>query len=145
VLGIFLELRAISTFQSRDMAGKFDARHLHAKANAKEGNLVFAGIFDGQDHALGTAHTKATGHQHTVAIAELCCGAVDFDILTLDPLQVHLHFQAVARMVEGFDQAFVALLEFHVLAHHADAHAALGVANAVQQVLPTAEIGLGFR
>src|SRR5689334_19986729 len=44
----------------------FDARHLHSKANAEEGNFALASELDAGDLALAAALAEATGDENTV-------------------------------------------------------------------------------
>ena len=142
MLGRIIELGGVCALKARHVPRELHGGHLHAEADAEEGDAVLPGVLDGPDHAAGPAHAEAAGHQDPVAVLEEGGGILVLQVLGLDPLQVHVRLQPVARMVQGLDEALIALLELHVLAHHADAYAALGIADAVQEVLPRAEVRL---
>src|SRR5450432_3236170 len=57
-----IELRAVGAFQTRLVASVFDDGELHAEADAKIRNAVFARVPDRTDLALDTALAEATGH-----------------------------------------------------------------------------------
>ncbi len=61
-------------------------------------------------------------------------------IFGLDPLDDSAILVREAAMDQGFTQTLVGIFELHVLAHHRDAHFALRLADAVQQLEPRAQI-----
>src|SRR5271157_100034 len=66
VLAGGVELARIGVLQAANVAGKLDAGGLHAQTNSKIRYLLFAGVAEGVQHALDTAHAEAAGDQDAV-------------------------------------------------------------------------------
>ena len=74
------------TFKSQHIARVLDHRALHAKADAEEGDAMFARVANRGDLAFDAALTKAARHQdsiHTFEQLQTCAG----DILCTDLAQ----------------------------------------------------------
>lgn len=66
VRGGGIEFAGVRILQAADIARVLDARSLHAEADAKVGNLFFAGVADGVEHAFDTAFAEAAGDEDAV-------------------------------------------------------------------------------
>ncbi len=71
--------------EAGEVAGGLDHRHLHAKADAQIGDLLFAGELGGLDLAFGPAFAKAAGDEDGVEVFELGGGVFAFEDLGVDP------------------------------------------------------------
>ena len=63
MFGVFDKFGRAGVFPAADMTCKFDERHLHAEADAEEGNAMGSGVFDGDDFSFGASHAKAARHE----------------------------------------------------------------------------------
>jgi hypothetical protein len=61
-----VKLAGIGVLETADVARKLDAGGLHSQTNSKVGNLFFAGVADGVQHALNAALAEAAGNQNAV-------------------------------------------------------------------------------
>lgn len=61
-----LDLGGVGSCESADMPGHFDDGALETQADAEEGDLVFSGMADSDDLALGAALAEATGHKDAI-------------------------------------------------------------------------------
>src|SRR5210317_466064 len=68
VLGVFLEFTGISFLDFTDRTRKLDHGHLHTKADAKEGDLVFPGMSNRSNLPLAATLAETTRDQDTVDI-----------------------------------------------------------------------------
>lgn len=51
------------TLKSANVSSPLNDGDLHSEADSEEGDLVLSSPLDGDDHSLGSSHSKATGHQ----------------------------------------------------------------------------------
>ena len=65
-----IELSAICLVEAGAVAGVFNGGALHSQADSEEGDLVFAGVVDGVDHALNAALAESAGNQDAVVAAQ---------------------------------------------------------------------------
>ena len=63
--GLRIKLNAVCIANVKNMTGKLNDCHLHAKAQAKEWNVIFTRIADRGNHALNTTITKAARNDNT--------------------------------------------------------------------------------
>src|SRR6185503_10314964 len=94
------ELAGAGAFQARGVPRRLDAGHLHAEADAEEGDVAGAGEVDGGDLALAAALAEAAGDEDGVARLE---DRRDLGILMLEqfrvqPADVDLHPVGEAAM-----------------------------------------------
>src|SRR5579859_6878343 len=61
-----IELAGIRVFKPTDVAGEFYAGRLHAEADAKIGDFVFAGITNSVQHAFNAAFAETAGNQDAI-------------------------------------------------------------------------------
>ena len=83
-----IKLAGVGMLQSGNVARKLDASGLHAQTDAEIGNLLFARIADGRQHAFDAALAEAAGHQDAVEAFELrfvCSSPSVFPVLRLRP------------------------------------------------------------
>ena len=69
-------LRGVGVLEPEDVPGVLDDGHLEAKTKSQERHVVFAGVANGLDFALGAPHPEATGDDDTVDVLELAVVAV---------------------------------------------------------------------
>ena len=83
------------------VAGKLHHGHLHAKADAQEGDLVFTGKAHGGDLALDAPVAKAAGDQHAVDPSQQLGGVLVGDGLGVHPADLHLLLVLDAAVGQG--------------------------------------------
>ena len=71
VLAGGIELAGVGVFEAADVARELDAGGLHAEADAEVGDLLFAGVADGVQHALDAALAETAGDEDAVEAFEL--------------------------------------------------------------------------
>jgi len=91
MLAIRGEFAGICILVAQNAPGKLHHHDLHAKADAKVGNMVLAGILCSLDHALNAAVTKAAGYDDAVHICKgFLAGGLIGQILAFHPADFHL-------------------------------------------------------
>ena len=113
-------------FKSGHVARVFDGRALHAQANPKERNFVFARVLNGVNHSLNAALAESAGNQNAVDIAQARRrGFARIDFFGFDPFENGFVLVRQAAVEQRFAQTFVRIFELHVFSDHRDAHFAL--------------------
>ena len=142
VRGVGIELRAVGSFETADVARVFDHGALKAQANAEVGHLARAGKFDGAQHALDSPLSESPRHQNGVEAFESLLPAVSRELLGFDPDDVGLDVIGKPAVSERLVQALVGVLQLDILADDADRDLARGVAQALHQVDPGLHVPL---
>src|SRR5579864_396121 len=90
--GCRIKFAGIRVGQATDVSREFNARGLHAQANAKIWDLLFTRIPNRLQHAFDSAFAEATWHENSVIIAKLLFTRLlsGFQPLGLDPIYVQL-------------------------------------------------------
>ena len=145
VCAVLVEFLAVGVLKACHVAGELNDCALHAKADAKEGNLVLSRIADGIHLAFHAAVAEAAGHKNAVHACKQGGCRFLVDLLAVHVAQVHCHAVGNATVHEGLVQALVGLLQIHVLAHNGNGHLALGVGKVVDHLPPGLEMGVPGR
>ena len=61
-----VEFAGVGVGEAADVAGELDAGGLHAEADSEIGDVVFAGVADGVEHAFDAALAEASGNEDAV-------------------------------------------------------------------------------
>src|SRR5215472_979406 len=141
-----VKFAGIGFVQTADVAGKLNARGLHAQANAEVGNLLLTRVADAVEHAFNPALAETTGYQDAVKTFELHL-VVAIAVFALQPLgfhpgQVQLQVVRHCAVDQRLFERFVGVLVLHVLADNADVDLIFRVVDALHQVFPTGQFGL---
>ena len=136
------KLRGVGIRQAQHVARNLDDRHLHAQANAQEGDVVLAGVLHGLDLALHPAVAEAAGHQNAVHGADHLSGVAALQGLGIHAHDLHAAIIRRAGVGKALVDGFVRILQRDVLAHHRNAHAVRGVNDAAHELLPVVHLGL---
>ena len=107
----------------------------------KVGDVVFAGVFDGGDHAFDSAVSEAAGDYDSVVAAEDAFYVVVGDVFGLDPADFNVGAVCEAAVGEGFGYREVGVVEFDVFADEGDFYCFVGFFAAGEHVGPFAEVG----
>src|SRR5690606_31267449 len=83
MLAVLVELGGVGISPAQHIASELDYRHLHAKADAKVGDLVFASVLNGGDLAFHATQTEATRNQNRVHAFQQA-GTLVFDVFGVD-------------------------------------------------------------
>ena len=143
--GLVVELLRACLAHAGDVAGRLDDGHLHAKADAQIGHVVLACELGRLDLALGAAFAEAAGHEDRVVVLEIGGGVLAVEELGIDPAHLDLHPVRHAAMGQCLGNGFVGILELRVLAHDGDVDLALGVVDALADIVPLLEVGARCR
>ena len=89
-----------------DIAGKLNARSLHAEANAKVWDFVFTGVADSLQHAFDAALAESTRNENAVVAAELLLASLlaKFQAFRFHPVQLQLQVVGQRAMDQSFFQ-----------------------------------------
>jgi hypothetical protein len=130
--------------QTRLIARRFNARHLHAKADAEERRFVFARERDRSDLAFGPALAEAARHENAMHAVQIFVPSVAefLELLGLDPAQIDFDVVGDAAVIKRFDQRFVGVFEFSVFADDADSDLTVRRLQALHDRVPLREIRL---
>ena len=128
---------------ARHISRVFDHGDLHAKADAEVGQALFAGIARGQQHAVDAASAEAAGHDDAIQTAQERVAVFRRQVLGIDPVDVDVRAQRVARMAHGFGYGEVGVVQLHILAHQPDLHHMLARLDALDHLRPLGQLRLG--
>ena len=137
-----IEFFRVGIVKASHVARKFNNRALHAKADTKEGNVVFTRIANGGNLAFHATVAKAAGHENTVTALEGFCAVAFVHIFRVDVAQLNLNAVGNATVNEGLVQTLVRFLEVNVLAHNGNGNLALGVGTVAHQLFPCFKVGI---
>src|SRR5439155_23805530 len=143
VCGVGIELRAVRSFETANVARVFDHRALKAQANAEVGDFARASKFDRPQHAFDSPLAKSSRHQNGVEAFKSLLPAVPRELLGFHPDDADLNVIGKSAVSERLVQALVGVLQLDILADDADRDLARGVAQALHQVNPRLHIPLG--
>ena len=135
-----VELAGVRAFQPAGVARELYHRALHAQADAEVGNQARPGVVHGVDHALHAALAEAPRHQDAVIFLQQVVGSLVDDAFRLHPVDVGAQVVGQAAVHQRFFQALVRFLELHVLANNGDGDLVAGVVEAMDQVVPLAQV-----
>ncbi len=123
------------------VSGKFQHGHLHAQANAQEGNAVLSGVFACKYFAIHSARTKTGGYQDAFHTGQFLFDVLFAQVFTL--YGKYFYAGAVGRsgVDERLQNGFVGILQFHVFAHERYVHFLRGVVDPMDKVFPGIQIG----
>ena len=137
---LFVHFSAVGVCISKDVSGKLDYHHLHAKTYTECGYVVQAGVFDGGYLALDTSLSESRTYYHTVESFQFLRHVSFGEILRIDEVQYRLAVIVSTCLVEAFPYALIGILQV-VLAHQSDVHLFCGFVLALQEAAPWAERG----
>ena len=122
---------------------RLDAGHLHAEADAEEGNFALAGELDAGDLALAAALAEAAGDEDGVQRLELGddVGFGMLEQLGVDPLDVDLGAVGDAAVDQRLAQALVGVGQADIFADDADRDLAVVMVDAVHDLVPARDVG----
>ena len=123
---------------------RLDARHLHAEADAEEGNVALAGELDAGDLALAAALAEAAGDEDAVQRLELGddVRVGMLEQLGVDPFDVDLGAVGDAAVDQRLAQALVGVGQADIFADDADRDLAVVMVDAVHDLGPARDIRL---
>ncbi len=137
MLGIFIEFGRVSVRQSHDISPELDDGALHPQADSKEGDFAFTGVSNRLNFPFDPSFAKATWDKDTVIACQQLFGTFFFDVAALDPTYANLRFVVDARVIESLVDRLVGVPMFRVLPDHSDADFMFGVAQGMQEFLPS--------
>ena len=141
-----IKLGGVGAAQTADVAGEFNHSHLHTQTDTEIRDLFNAGIFDGTDHAFGTALAEAARNKNGVNVTQNLVSAFLFDLAGVHKERLHTGVGMDTGMAECLIERLVAVGVINILAHHGDRDFTFGVLDAVNDVFPGGQIcGFGFK
>ncbi len=138
------EFRGVGVLPAADVAGVFDEGHLHAEADAEEGNLMGACVLDGADFPFGAADAKTARNEDAVHLTERVGEFVFRQILEFFAVNIvkpDVRVIGITAVVQGFDEALVGFAEFDVFSDEGDIDGVFWVSDDVADALPLGSIG----
>ncbi len=142
VWGFRIEFGGIGFLHAQDVLGEFDDGKLHAKANPKEGDLVFPGVTDGEFLAVAPSMPEASGDEDAVDVFEEAFLGSGFDLGRGDPFDVDVAIVVIARGLKGLGDGKVSIVELDVFANESDRDALLEVFDLLHQRGEVGKVGL---
>ena len=142
-LGRFAELGCRGVGEADGISRAFDARHLHAEADAEERHAPLAGEFDRGDLALAAALAKAAGDENAVERFQFRCEvwAIALEQFSVEPADVDLRPVGEAAVNQRFSQRFIGIGQPDIFADDADGDFAFMVVEAIHDVVPARQVG----
>ena len=139
-----IEFAGVRLLQAADVARVFDARRLHAQADAEIRNLLLAGVLNSFQHAFDAALAESAGNQDAVHVFQLRLHGLVAGLETLgfDPVHVELEVVGERAMHQRFLQRLVGIFVLDILADDANGDFVLRVVDAVDQLFPAAQVGI---
>ena len=136
-----IELAGVGVFEAADVAGELDAGGLHAEADAEVGDLLFAGVADGVQHAFDAALAEAAGDEDAVEAFKLglvaaVVGSFRFEAFGFNPGDLELEVLRDCAVGEGFFEGLVAVFVLDIFADDGDVDFVFGVVAAVDEIFP---------
>ena len=135
-----IEFGAVGILPAEDIACIFDYRTLHAEADAEEGNLPGAGVFDRADLARYAAAAEPARHQNAVGTGEHCFRIALLQLFGLNQQSADLRAAGDPGVAERFVDAFVGVLVADVLADYGDGALLFRMEHAVEPLQIVAQI-----
>ena len=136
------KLRAVGIRISDHMPCKFDHRHLHAKADAKVRNPVLARILRRQDHAFGSAVSKASRYDHAVNTGEQLLAPFPLQLFRIHPADRNLCAVLDSAVVQGLHHRQIRIMKLRVFADQCDLHLLIRMLQAIHHILPFRKVRL---
>ncbi len=102
VFGRRVELGRVCVLKAEYVAGVFYDRSLHSETDAKIGDIVFTGVFCGENFTFYAAVAEAAGDEYAVYVAEEFSYGGLIDFFCVHPLYFHLCSVFVACVRQRF-------------------------------------------
>ena len=141
--GFMIEFFRARVLDPRQVARRFDHRHLHAKADAEIGDFALTGELCRFDFALCPAFAKTARDEDRVEAFEVGRGVILIKGFGIHPFHIDLHPVGHAAMGERLCDGFIGVFKLHIFANDGDIDLALGVEYAVGHVVPHGQIRFG--
>ena len=106
----------------------------------RHGTRFLAGVASGGDLALEAAGSEAPGNDHPVELGEAPGGEQPFDLLGLDPVDLHGRPVVEGGVLERLDDRQVGVGQLDVLADQPDAHRLRGGLDLRDDLLPRRQV-----
>src|SRR5579875_3576514 len=111
-----IEFGTVGPLEPAYVARVFNHRALHPQTDAKERDLLSAGVGNAAQHSGNAALTEPARHQDPVKTLELSFPSLAFEALRLKPDHIHANAIGNAAVHQRFVQALVGILELNILA-----------------------------
>ena len=139
---VFFHLRRSGILVSQNVSGKFNHAHLHAEADAKEGNLPFPCVLDGKNFPFQTALSEAgryedAGHPFKPRRYVLC-------VYIVTQHSVNTHFASIcdAGVDKGLLYRFIGVLKGDIFPDKRDVDGLRRALEPVHKCAQTAKVRL---
>ena len=140
VFAQFVELAGIRVGDPGGVAGIFDHSDLHSQADAEIGYPMLPGVFRRQDHAVDPPLTEAAGDDDAVQRAQNRLRIAFRNGLGVDPADVHLSPQSIARMAQCLCHGEIGVMKLNVFAHQTDGHTSVRMFDPLHHVFPLRQL-----
>ena len=140
--GIRIQFCAVGVGPAEDVAGEFHHGHLHAQAEAQEGDAVLTGVADGADFPFDSPVSEAARDQDAVCAAQKRGGIFVGHCLRIHPADVDDAAAGDAAVLQGLHDADVGVVKLDVFAHQSYGHLGDRMAQSVYHGFPSGKIWL---
>ena len=137
----FTKLAGSGTGQPSQIAGGFQNRHLHAKANPKIGNILFTRKPHRAYFAFRTAFTKPTRHQNTADMVQrFDRGIFLFKYFRVNPFNIDLDAIRNTAMNQRLTKRFIRILQAGIFADNGNRDLAFRIGHGLANSRPSGQI-----
>ena len=137
---LVVEFAGVGVLHSGHAPGKGDDTDLHSQTDAEVGHLLFPAVVGGGDHAVDAPAAEAAGHDDAGAALQNLGHILPGNGLGIDPADVHIGAQLIARVAQGLGNGQVGVVELHIFAHQADGDGAVPAVDPVEHGVPVRQI-----
>ena len=114
----FVELGRVGILPAENVTCEFNHAALHAEANAKQRNFMFACITDGNALAVYATATETARNQNAVSFLDEV--RILFELFSFDAFHLYLGIVCHAGVLQSFVHGLVSVADGDVLAHKRD-------------------------
>ena len=128
----------IGVFDAGQVAHGFNDGHLHSETNSQKRQIIFAGIFNRLDFALGAAGAETARNQNRTDIVQVSGGTVFFNIFRIYPFDFDFVTVGYAAVAQSFAQRFISFEQLGVFPDNGHSHFTFRMGNDINDFFPFA-------
>ena len=138
---LLVEFRAVCVGDFCDVPCVFNRGALHAEADSKERNFVFARVLNGVNHSLNSTLTEAARHKNAVVTVQAFRGDLRrFNFLGLNPINHRFVIVRKTAVEQRFAQTLIRIFELYILSDNRDARFARRMMHALNEIDPRLQV-----
>src|SRR5699024_2017793 len=137
-----VELAGVRARKARRVPRELDYRRLHAQADAEVRQVPLTRVPRRGEHTLRSAQAEAPGDDDAVPVREQALAFGLFELLGVYPGYLSARVLGPGSVAQGLGHGEIGVVQPHVLAHEADAHAAARAVHPLHHLAPLGQIRL---